>query len=531
MSTLSAHVGGTAATTCSAPGGSAPPATSPTSSIATASIDRRWSPVGRTVTTSTGTAIPSRRTWSGSRRCGACYGPIGMPSPAERLEPALERLRAAPQLVDLPPRISLFGLTRLAPSVLRVLDAIGQARDVHLLLLHPSPALWSRVDSDQATTADCAEPAAEDVGQGRPRASARHRGRASPATARSTMPARGSADTLLAQAARRRAGGRQTARPSVRRSGRRPSGHLPPTTTACRSTPATAAPARSRCFATRSSTCFADDPTLEPRDVIVMCPDIETFAPLIHATFGAGDDSRRREQRQPACPACASGSPTAPLRQTNPLLGALADAARARRRPGDRLAGRSTSPAREPVRRRFRFDDDELDPHRATGCADDRRSAGASTPRTGRRSSSTASSEHLAGRARPRAARRRDGRGRQRSSAACCRSTTSTAATSTWPGGSPSWSTGSQTPLDRARPAAADHRLGDGDRRRRRRAARPTAPRDAWQRARARPAADEVVAEAGGAAVDRRSRCRSCARCSPIGCAAGRPGPTSAPAT
>ena len=34
---------------------------------------------------------------------------------------------------------------------------------------------------------------------------------------------------------------------------------------------------------------LAADPTLEPRDVIVMCPDIETFAPLIQATFGAGE--------------------------------------------------------------------------------------------------------------------------------------------------------------------------------------------------------------------------------------------------
>ena len=34
---------------------------------------------------------------------------------------------------------------------------------------------------------------------------------------------------------------------------------------------------------------LAEDPTLEPRDVIVMCPDIETFAPLIQATFGAGE--------------------------------------------------------------------------------------------------------------------------------------------------------------------------------------------------------------------------------------------------
>jgi exodeoxyribonuclease V gamma subunit len=32
---------------------------------------------------------------------------------------------------------------------------------------------------------------------------------------------------------------------------------------------------------------LADDPTLEPRDVIVLCPDIDEFAPLLHATFGA----------------------------------------------------------------------------------------------------------------------------------------------------------------------------------------------------------------------------------------------------
>ena len=33
---------------------------------------------------------------------------------------------------------------------------------------------------------------------------------------------------------------------------------------------------------------LADDPTLEPRDILVMCPDIET-APLIIADFGLGD--------------------------------------------------------------------------------------------------------------------------------------------------------------------------------------------------------------------------------------------------
>ncbi len=33
---------------------------------------------------------------------------------------------------------------------------------------------------------------------------------------------------------------------------------------------------------------LADDPTLEPRDILVMCPDIESYAPLITAAFGTG---------------------------------------------------------------------------------------------------------------------------------------------------------------------------------------------------------------------------------------------------
>ena len=31
---------------------------------------------------------------------------------------------------------------------------------------------------------------------------------------------------------------------------------------------------------------LAADPTLEPRDVLVACPDVETFAPLVSAAFG-----------------------------------------------------------------------------------------------------------------------------------------------------------------------------------------------------------------------------------------------------
>jgi len=69
---------------------------------------------------------------------------IGAPSPAERLEDACARLRADPTLVDLPTRISLFGLTRLPASYLDVLRALAIERDVHLFLLHPSAQLWAR---------------------------------------------------------------------------------------------------------------------------------------------------------------------------------------------------------------------------------------------------------------------------------------------------------------------------------------------------------------------------------------------------
>ncbi len=73
---------------------------------------------------------------------------IGRPSPAERLLDATMRLQEEPGLLDVPPRLSLFGLTRLPASHLDVLEAMAECRDVHLFLLHPSPALWDRLEPE-----------------------------------------------------------------------------------------------------------------------------------------------------------------------------------------------------------------------------------------------------------------------------------------------------------------------------------------------------------------------------------------------
>ena len=63
---------------------------------------------------------------------------------------------------------------------------------------------------------------------------------------------------------------------------------------------------------------LADDPTLEPRDVIVMCPDIETFAPLIEATFGASGATRVTSISGSASPTARCAAPPRSSRRRAP---------------------------------------------------------------------------------------------------------------------------------------------------------------------------------------------------------------------
>ncbi|HEX8102457.1 MAG TPA: exodeoxyribonuclease V subunit gamma, partial [Solirubrobacteraceae bacterium] len=106
---------------------------------------------------------------------------------------------------------------------------------------------------------------------------------------------------------------------------------------------------------------LAEDTTLEPRDVIVMCPDVEAFAPLVHATFGAGevveDDEAAPSGDRP--PDLRVRLADRSLRQTNPVLGVVA---RLLELADQRLTASQVLDLadREPVRRRFRFDDDEI---------------------------------------------------------------------------------------------------------------------------------------------------------------------------
>jgi exodeoxyribonuclease V gamma subunit len=101
---------------------------------------------------------------------------------------------------------------------------------------------------------------------------------------------------------------------------------------------------------------LAADTTLEPRDILVMCPDVETFAPLIAAAFSLGspDDAHHPASRLRVRLADRA------LRQTNPLLEVLSQllALGTARMTAPQVLDLAGRPA---VRQRFGFADDDLE--------------------------------------------------------------------------------------------------------------------------------------------------------------------------
>lgn len=288
--------------------------------------------------------------------------------PARRVEEAVAALRADPTAVDLPPRLSVFGPTRLPEDELRVLRALAEHRDVHLWLVHPSPVLWDKVaayDGGPATSDDLADDATPDHAGARRRADL-------PTLARHPFLASTGRDAVELQL--RLAGGgavhetRHEAAPtpptllgalqSALRTDTPDGTHV--VDPADRSVQILACHGRARQVEVLRETLvglFSADPTLQARDVIVLCPDVETFAPLVTATFGAvpelGEDAHPGQRLRVSLADRGAGT-------TNPVLALLATLLR--------LAdGRVTASevldiaASGPVRRRFRFSDDDVD--------------------------------------------------------------------------------------------------------------------------------------------------------------------------
>jgi exodeoxyribonuclease V gamma subunit len=226
---------------------------------------------------------------------------IAVPSPAERRLEARDRLIADPSLAELPERISLFGLTRLPAGQLQILRALATHREVHLFLLHPSPALWGQLARSDAVAPNNPSRAVDLTAELSANRLLASWGRDAREMQLVLAADRGAAvfsdhdegsdpfpDTLLGRLQSDIRDDRPTPGAPI---GGGPDERMVPAA-ADRSIEIHACHGRLRQVEVLRDAilhALAADDTLEPRDVIVMCPDIETFAPLIGATFGAGE--------------------------------------------------------------------------------------------------------------------------------------------------------------------------------------------------------------------------------------------------
>ena len=218
-------------------------------------------------------------------------GRIGVPSPAELLPAALDPVRSGAVDPGLPERLFVYGLTALDPLHMEVLEAAAVRREVHLYLLHPSPALWS--ETARLLEAAPALPGPPERAADPTKELARHPllrtwaresselqlvlgGRR--AEAASPPGAESPPSTLLSRLQRDI---RSNRAPVLQTGGEPPGGpdrsiqiHV-------------SHGARRQVEVLRDAILhvLAADRTLEPRDVVVMTPDIAAFAPLLEAAF------------------------------------------------------------------------------------------------------------------------------------------------------------------------------------------------------------------------------------------------------
>ncbi|MEZ0491034.1 exodeoxyribonuclease V subunit gamma [Kineococcus sp. TBRC 1896] len=271
---------------------------------------------------------------------------VGVPAPAELLEDVCAALRTDPARTGLGGRFAVFVVTRLAESRLRVLAALAEHREVHLFVQHPSPALWSatRPPTSPRRADQGEDPArhpllrslARDVRELQARLlqvapdlrDVHHRAPAPRDTLLGRLQAALAADEVPAPA--------------------------PDPDPADRSVQVHSCHGRARQVEVLREVVLGlldDDPTLQPRDVLVMCPDVEAYAPLVQAVFSTDPHPGGGLRVQVADRSAL---------QTNPLLGLAARLlvlAQSRLTASEVLDLAGTA----AVRRRFDLDDEDLE--------------------------------------------------------------------------------------------------------------------------------------------------------------------------
>ncbi|MGD7706585.1 exodeoxyribonuclease V subunit gamma [Microlunatus sp. Y2014] len=294
-----------------------------------------------------------------------------VPSPAERMDHVAAVLRDDPGRFALPDRLSVFGLNRLDAVDRLVLEGLARHHEVHLWTAHPSPARWDRVAAaGLAPTTDRwprrAEVVAPSAGNrlvttlGRDVTEFQHvTSQLVVPMVHDALPFTTARDTVLARVQHAIATDQPFEQPGVAPE---------PMSTDDHSLQVHSCHGPDRQVEVlREVVCtlLQADPTLEPRDIMIMCPDLPRFVPLVTAAFDASGQlsgepgGRRADERHPARRLRVRVADQS-LPQLNPLLGVL-------QRLLELVSARLTASvlidlcAAPAVANRFRFTADDLE--------------------------------------------------------------------------------------------------------------------------------------------------------------------------
>ncbi len=305
----------------------------------------------------------------------AAHARLGTPSPPELVAGVLDGVRAGTVDLALPERLAVFGLTTLpyGAPFLDLLDAVAAQRDVHVFLLDPSAPATERVRAavlDVTPTGEAPTRADDHTDDavahpllrswGRPYreravllADAERRGLPRPITVGDPASELPGGATLLSRL-------QHDVRADVAPAG----DHVLAAGDRSLQVHSCHGPTR-QVEVLRDAVLhlLADDPTLREDDVVVLCPDLETYAPLVEVGFGPSAMRRAATTESaadaPAPPRLAYHVADRSLREAYPALVAL-EALLAL------VDGRSPATAvlefvsLPPVRDRFGFDDEAL---------------------------------------------------------------------------------------------------------------------------------------------------------------------------
>ncbi len=329
-----------------------------------------------------GKPLPDRHVWQ-PELWRAVRDLVDVPSPPERMDTVLPRLRNGELDVDLPDRVCVFGMSLLpgGPGFIDLANALGHLREVHLFVVEPSPVLAGRFEAvaadshTAATTANTTghrlrsevDPAALKHpllrSWGRLHyetasvlADARSDGRiptgedAEPAAQSSEQSLLGLLQSQI-RADGASVGDLEAAHPALEMPDGRP-----------RSIEFHACYGDARQVEVMRDTVLRlldDDPGMQEDDVLVVCPDLERFAPLIEATLGPSASTGELVAEAGDLPALRYRLADRSLGSSVALVGAFQALL-------ELVTGRFDAPAvldflaLDPVRQRFGFDDDAL---------------------------------------------------------------------------------------------------------------------------------------------------------------------------